>query len=203
MTNAVEQHSSHLGWNQDTIYMTYFYFIYTQNDFHKTQCWSFSFYIWFSRIYSREHHLQTLKCFSSISSCAKPPNPHTDPMNRSSTSVTILAEATMGLSGSLKVLLLCSMYLTSHIRAEIRLGEATEQLVSASLPSQPNRHPPREVEPDIYWIQPGLQVQLQYYNIQLIGNQMSVTWSFPIIFLNKGGLKQVSNPEYHQPCLCG
>lgn len=45
----------------------------------------------------------------------------THPMKRSRTSVTILAALTMGLSGSLKVLALCSMYLTSHIRAEILL----------------------------------------------------------------------------------
>lgn len=45
----------------------------------------------------------------------------THPMKRSRTSVTILAALTMGLSGSLNVLALCSMYLTSHIRAEILL----------------------------------------------------------------------------------
>lgn len=42
-------------------------------------------------------------------------------MKRSKTSVTILAALTIGLSGSLKVLALCSMYLTSHISAEILL----------------------------------------------------------------------------------
>lgn len=43
-------------------------------------------------------------------------------MKRSKTSVTILAALTIGLSGSLKVLALCSMYRTSHISAEILLG---------------------------------------------------------------------------------
>lgn len=42
-------------------------------------------------------------------------------MKRSKTSVTILAALTIGLSGSLKVLALCSMYRTSHISAEILL----------------------------------------------------------------------------------
>ena len=42
-------------------------------------------------------------------------------MKRSKTSVTILAALTIGLSGSLKVLALCSIYRTSHISAEILL----------------------------------------------------------------------------------
>lgn len=48
-------------------------------------------------------------------------------MKRSKTSVTILAALTIGLSGSLKVLALCSMYRTSHISAEILLKKTTKQ----------------------------------------------------------------------------
>lgn len=48
-------------------------------------------------------------------------------MKRSNTSVTIFAALTIGLSGSLKVLALCSMYLTSHISAEILLKQKQQQ----------------------------------------------------------------------------
>lgn len=47
-------------------------------------------------------------------------------MKRSKTSVTILAALTIGLSGSLKVLALCSMYRTSHISAEILLKKTNQ-----------------------------------------------------------------------------
>lgn len=48
-------------------------------------------------------------------------------MKRSNTSVTILAALTIGLSGSLKVLALCSMYRTSHISAEILLKQKQQK----------------------------------------------------------------------------